>query len=400
MPHERIRHLESLLRKSLRFSPLVGILGHRQVGKTTLAQKIGTDYLTMDLKPNATSAELDAVGFLDNHSGRPLVLDECQLVPELFPALKEYVRTKKNPGQFLLTGSVRFTSRKAIRESLTGRIINWDLLPMDVAETLGRKLSEIIPKALSARNVEFELPSAKTNITSLMEQYLIRGGLPGVFAVRDSAIRSQRFETQLETLLDRDLRLVSDTSLDFGPLRALAQYLARNQGMPFDYSKASRSIRITPITIRKLLAAFESIFLIRTLASEGSERKSSIFFEDQGEASHLNPASGSKSEDFDRFLFANLRTQLNYRPQLRGTITQYRNRGGAFIPFIIRTPKTALAIHPILEENPGKQAIMSAISFLKKNSSGKVLYVTPSKKDLVLAKNQRIIPASVLLGID
>ena len=400
MPHERPRHLERLLKKSLGFSPIVGILGHRQVGKTTLAQKIGTTYLTLDLKSTSDLAEADPVGFLNNRSGSPLVIDECQLVPELFPALKEQVRVNKRPGQFLITGSVRFTSRKAIKESLTGRIINWELLPMDLAETQGKRLSEIIPKILLARSVEIQIPSTSKSINEHLEQYLLRGGLPGVFPIRDPAIRSQRFETQLETLLDRDLRLISETTLDFGALRRILQYLAQNQGSPLDLAKTSRAVRISPITLKKIISAFESIFLIRTILSEGSERKSAIFFEDQGEATHLQQGSGMKQQDFDRFLFANIKTQLAYRPELKLSLTQLRNRGGAFIPFIIRSVGTTLGILPILEENPGKQALSSAASFLQKNPTAKVIFVTNHKRDLVLAKNQRIIPASIFLGID
>lgn len=400
MPHERLRHLESLLKKTLRFSPIVGILGHRQVGKTTLAQKIGSNYLTLDLKSTSELAELDPVGFLNSRSGKPLVIDECQLVPELFPALKEHVRVNKRPGQFLITGSVRFTSRKAIKESLTGRIVNWELVPMDLAEIQGKKLSELIPKILLAKSVEIHDSSTPTSLNTQIDQYLLRGGLPGVFAIRDEAVRSQRFETQLETLLDRDLRLVSETTLDFRALKRVLQYLAQVQGTPLDLAKTSRAVRISPITLKKIITAFESIFLIRTITSEGSERKPAIFFEDQGEASHLQQSKGLEQENFDRFVFANIRTQLAYRPELKLSLTQYRNRGGAFIPFIIRTPGAALGILPILEENPSKQALSSAVSFLKKNQNAKVLFVTKQKRDLVLAKNQRVMSASIFLGID
>ena len=128
MPHSRIRYLASLVKKGLRFSPIVGILGHRQVGKTTLAESLGARYYTLDLRPTLESIQADPLGFLETQEKHPTVLDECQLLPDLFPALKERVRKKKRPGQFLLTGSVRFTSRKAIRESLTGRIVTFELL--------------------------------------------------------------------------------------------------------------------------------------------------------------------------------------------------------------------------------------------------------------------------------
>ena len=58
-------------------------------------------------------------------------------MPELFPALKEFVRLHKKPGQFLLTGSVRFSSRKANGESLTGRIVTIKIPPLGSGEING-----------------------------------------------------------------------------------------------------------------------------------------------------------------------------------------------------------------------------------------------------------------------
>ncbi len=84
-------------------------------------------YVSLDLAPVLNLASQDAISFLEKNKATPLVIDECQLAPELFPALKEHVRQDQKPGQFLLTGSVRFSSRRAIRESLAGRIVAWEL---------------------------------------------------------------------------------------------------------------------------------------------------------------------------------------------------------------------------------------------------------------------------------
>lgn len=114
MPHLRVRYLERELFKLLGFSPLVGVLGHRQVGKTTLVASLGKEYFSLDLRTTHDEISADPFGFLSSVKKCPTVLDECQTLPELFPALKEFVRKNKKPGSFLLTGSVRFTSRKAI----------------------------------------------------------------------------------------------------------------------------------------------------------------------------------------------------------------------------------------------------------------------------------------------
>lgn len=113
MAHYRIRYVESWLRKMLGYTPIVGMFGHRQVGKTALAERISDIYYTMDNRTDLLVAEENPREFLSSiaHSKHTVIIDECQLAPALFPALKEHVRTNKRPGQFLLTGSVRFSSR-------------------------------------------------------------------------------------------------------------------------------------------------------------------------------------------------------------------------------------------------------------------------------------------------
>lgn len=105
--HIRKRHIEKHIEKLLSFCPIVGFLGHRQVGKTTTLEDIAASYVTMDTKSEAESAALDPDGFVDQFSSFPCGIDECQLVPALFPALKDRVRRVRRPGQMLLTGSVR-----------------------------------------------------------------------------------------------------------------------------------------------------------------------------------------------------------------------------------------------------------------------------------------------------
>ena len=122
MVHLRTRFATRHLEDALAFSPLVGVLGQRQVGKTTLVESlVKSHYVSFDDETTKTAAELAPKQFLEQFNTLSAI-DECQKVPSIFPALKLRVQKDKRPGQFLLTGSVRFTSRKAIQESLTGRV--------------------------------------------------------------------------------------------------------------------------------------------------------------------------------------------------------------------------------------------------------------------------------------
>jgi predicted AAA+ superfamily ATPase len=319
------------------------------------------------------------------------------MVPALFPALKEAVRINPAPGQFFLTGSVRFTSRKVIRESLTGRLIQWELLPMDIAEMCGDPLPHAIPKLFKARTVEVDLPPPRKLNAEDFSRYLEKGGLPGIFAVRSAAIRSQRFETQLETMLGRDLKLVSETTLEYRSIRDFVVFLANRQGHPIEYAEAARATRISVPTLRKLTTALEALFMIRVIPAEGGEKRPVIFLEDQGEATQLKTLAPTPLEDLERFLYANLRTQWIYRPELGIRLSQYRTRGGSYVPFVLRSKSGALGILPILEENPGPQAMGSASSFLKTVPGSKLIFVHPGTKDQILSTRQRALGMGRLL---
>lgn len=109
MAHERKRHLTALLANLSALSPLIGLLGHRQVGKTTLLEAISQHYVTFDDEQTLAAARVNPAAFLTALRSLGTALDECQLAEGLFPALKERVRKDRRPGQFYLAGSVRFS---------------------------------------------------------------------------------------------------------------------------------------------------------------------------------------------------------------------------------------------------------------------------------------------------
>lgn len=396
MPHIRERHLAPLLWESLNFSPIVGLFGHRQVGKTTLVSQKVKEYVTLDESLQLDLCEGQPKGYIANRK-HPFGIDESQLSPALFPALKEYVRTHPKPGQFVLTGSVRFSSRKQIRESLTGRIIAWELLPMDLSELSQAPLPRVLAKIISHKSLELELSGSTYFKPNSVAQYLKYGGLPGLFSIRNERMRMQKLELQVETLLERDLRLVVATSITYKSLRDLLSLLATYQGEPFEIYEIARKSQISVPTLTKLIHAFEAMYLIRFLPTEGSSRKKVLFLEDQGEATYLTLRPFGPLQDLIRFLFANLRTQVAYGSGEPSRIYQYRNRGGAYIPLVFEQKgHSPLGVLPILEPNPTRQALASARSFVER-MQGRVLIAHLGKEDQMLHPNIRVIPIAKLV---
>lgn len=386
MPHQRERYLEHNIKKCMKFSPLVGVLGHRQVGKTTLLEKLSSSYYTLDIKTENQEATNTPSEYLKKRAGAWVALDECQTVPDLFPELKEWVRTNKTPGQFLLSGSVRFTSREAIRESLTGRIVNLELLPFSLSELNHQPLPTFCPEALEANTLEFLLHRPLKDNSSLrkdhqlMEVYYECGGLPGICFIRDETMRRQKVIEQLTTILDRDLRMVRKIQLPFTDLRAIVESLALLQGFPLDYTRIKKETGISTPTIKKVIYALEAVFLIRNISIEGSSKGSCIFFEDQAEQSILSPRVSDPAEKLLHFCFTNLRTQFAYQLGQYTEIFQYRTRGGAVVPLAFKNKKGCLGIIPVSGSDRVTSVLGSVNSFLKTYANAKVLIVYPTQE--------------------
>ncbi len=399
MPHTRTRYAEVLIEKALSHSPIVGVFGQRQVGKTTVLEKKCKEYRTLDKESTLREVEADPEFFIANRGNR-FAIDEAQYSPRLFPALKEYVRTSKSPGQFLLSGSIRFTSRKAIRESLTGRISTVEVLPFSHSESCGQSLPNLLQSLTRVSNQKAldRVLSRKTLAKpSEFESYLVTGGLPGICFYRSPAVRAQRLEAQIDTLLNRDLRLVQNTSLPYQALRDLLEFLAKNQGLPFDLAGAVKACQISAITIKKLLFAYESLFLIRIINSTGDLSKPTYFFEDQGFSTWLTRSTLTQPQDVTRCLYANLRQELHYRPELNGRIYQFRTKHDVEIPLVFDAEQVKVGILATLDSALKPKTLASGQAFLKKHPHSKCVIAYSGSAAIVRSENLFLIPYSWLI---
>ncbi len=389
MAHLRQRYLRNLLTKGLRFSPLVGVLGHRQVGKTTLLQDISEEYMTFDDPTLLLQAQKTPKDFIQNIASaskkNPLTIDECQLAPEIFPVLKDHVRINKRPGQFLLSGSVRFSSKKAIRESLTGRILTLELLPFSLRELRHQPLLTNLFEILDSKNLENLLERKAQEVKdslklrSDVEKYLQGGGLPGLCFLREDSLRRKNIEEQMVLMLDRDLRTIHGTNLPYRQILDFVRLLAENEGIKIKHSVIRRKIGISEETQKHLLYTLEALFLIRALKIEGDSAGNVYYFEDQAEHRFLAPNSSS-IKSFEGLFYRNLRIQLFYQIDRTYTFFKYQTRGGASVPIAIDIDGKKIGFIVIEEDEPTKSHTMSAHSFLRKYGNAKIVFVSTTVK--------------------
>jgi len=404
MAHFRERHALGLFKNISSFSPLVGVFGHRQVGKTTFVEKLSRSYHSFDSKIERDAAQSDPELYLKNLGLKPTVIDECQLVPEIFSELKEYVRQNKKPGQIVLTGSVRFYSRKAIKESLTGRLSSLELLPLTVSEIdeCGRAFLplKLISQNELSRNLENDLDlKSLRKRTGIINDYASSGGLPGLFALRNLRLRNEKLKDQVELILGRDLPLVQPTTIPFYQILELIQQLAKNEARPVRHSVFRKETKISENTQKKLIAGLEAIFLLRVLPIEGDRKGYTCFFEDTLERSYLSQFKFDLAAEFEGLVFRNIRASFSYETGFQCQAFQFQDVGGRYrVPFAFRSPVGILGVIPITESEIPRSVIRSANRFLQRYNSSIVLIVTLGQRTTkVLSPRILQIPAERIL---
>lgn len=366
MAHQRPRDALSLVKKALSYSPVVGVVGQRQTGKTTLISTLDSEYTTLDLRPELDRADMDPIGYLEGRR-HPFVIDECQKSPSLFPAIKEAVRKSPRPGRFLLSGSVRFTSRKAIRESLTGRILLIELLPMSLAETHSKR--SIDPQSIQRANSEPRF--SFKDWSSFMES----GGMPGYCFKRKNRLRDRYFDDHFETILDRDLRSVLDTRQSHSTIRRVLVELALQHGRPLDYSSLVRTTRVSRKAIQALMGAFEALFLIRLIPGEGDRTAPLVYFEDVAELRSLAGNRLSDRQVWHQSFYQSIRNWFFYEQHSSFDFFKYETRGGALVELCVRSKNWTTGYIYCPGQTPGRSELQSGASFLKKYGSRSRIFI-------------------------
>lgn len=218
-------------------SPIVGILGPRQCGKTTLARQVvaALKHSWFDLEDPIALRQLAEPILAFEAAEQLVVLDEVQRAPTLFPLLR--VLADRDPKRrFLMLGSASPDLLRLSSESLAGRIEYLDLTGFVIGE----------------------IPLEEQN------RLWVRGGFPRSFLAESEQASAAWRESFVRTFLERDLG-----QLELGPgataMRRFWSMLAHYHGQLLNASELGRSLSVSDKTVRRYLDILDGTFVVRQL---------------------------------------------------------------------------------------------------------------------------------------
>ena len=260
------RNITDHLLQALADTPVVLVNGARQTGKSTLVQsdelvEPGRQYLTFDDPSILAAAKRDPSGFVSGLN-TPVILDEVQHVPEVFQVIKLAVDRKREPGRFLLTGSANVLLLPKLSESLAGRMEVLTLWPFSQGEING--VQEVFIDTLFSKQPAWHTGKSSASPRADLFERILAGGYPPVATRRQGARRKAWFQSYLMTILQRDIRDLTNIS-DFTAVPQLLSVAASRAGGLLNFADLSRSLSLPQTTLRRYFALLETTFLVQLL---------------------------------------------------------------------------------------------------------------------------------------
>jgi hypothetical protein len=213
------RHIEAVVRRRLATVPALVLLGPRQVGKTTLARAVAASSpgaVVLDMERSSDLAVLERPElFLPLHRERLVVIDEVQLLPQLFSALRPEIDAHRQPGRFLLLGSASGELLRQSAQSLAGRVSYVELTP-------------------------FQAEEVAPDLSGLQRLWL-RGGFPPSWLAASDEASMQWRQDFIRTFLLTDLAQMG-VRIPAETLRRFWTMLAHLQGQLFNASQLGQSL--------------------------------------------------------------------------------------------------------------------------------------------------------------
>jgi len=235
------RTISEKLAKYLKLFPIVVIVGPRQSGKTTFAKMELPEWRYFDMeKPSDYGRVSSDIEFFIDQYGEQCIIDEAQVLPNLFPALRNYVDRKRGKkGRIVLLGSVNPLLVKNISESLAGRVGFIGINP-------------------------FSYPEANALRKMGLEEFWLSGGYPEPLSWNEKD-RSIWMEQYVKTFVERDVFALLKTSLSPPQQIRLLTMIAHSHARLWNASQTASAFGVSYHTVNRYVELMETYFLVDKL---------------------------------------------------------------------------------------------------------------------------------------
>jgi predicted AAA+ superfamily ATPase len=375
--HEHLARIRRLLGQS----PIVALLGARQVGKSTLARQLAAERTGpvrfFDLEDPRDVAELESPMLALEPLRGLVVLDEVQLRPGLFPTLRVLADRPRTPARFLVLGSATPELLRQGSETLAGRIAFHELAPFDLAEVGSKNL----------------------------ERLWLRGGFPRSYLARDTRASGDWRRDFIRTFLTRDVPAFG-AGIAPATLERFWAMLAHYHGQIWNASELARSFGVSHTTVRTYLDLLAGTYVMDTLQPWAENlgkrvvKSPKVFVSDSGILHDLlgiesprdllrHPKLGASWEGF---IIAQLRRRLGVR---RDECFFWATHAGAELDFLVVRGRRRLGFEVKRTDTPSVTPSMhSALSSLRLD---RLDVVHAGARTFALTKEIRAVAAVDLL---
>ena len=288
------RDIEKAILSSLSFFPVIGILGARQVGKTTLIKLLMNQlqkpsvYFDLEISEDFDLLTNNTTWILDNNREKTIVIDEIQRHLPLLPQLRGLIDRDRQAGRFILLGSASPLFLQKSSESLAGRVAYHELSPVGYQEMQRVDISE--------------------------QTHWLRGGFPDALLAPTDGFWWQWQQNFVKTYIEQDLTalgIVATAAKTNNFLRMIAHI----HGSLLNYSTIANAMGLSHTTVQRYTDILEQAYLIRRLEpwfinmSKRIVKSPKIYIRDSGNLHYLhnvrdfsdltqNPIAGASWEGY------------------------------------------------------------------------------------------------------
>ena len=405
------RHLQDHIATLLRHFPCVAVSGVRQSGKTTLLGNLPGDWQRFDMESAGDRAQVlaDPDLFLRLHP-QGVVLDEAQLAPPLFPALRVAIDKQRSlKGRFVLSGSSSPELAKNVAETLAGRIGLAELAPLSLAEAYrlpASPLYELLANKASPQDM-VAAGSPRLDLRQVLEHWF-QGGYPDPWSSDDAEFRRLWHRHYLDTYLMRDIGALFPT-LNRDRYRQLIQLLCNLSGTILNNAEIARSLGVSEPTVRDWLAIAHGTYIWRHLpAWDRSPHKQLVrhpkgWLRDSGlvhrllqipdaDALATHPLAGRSWEAYagELLLRGFAAAGIEVAPY------HFRTRGGAEVDLVLTGEVGTLPVEIKLGAGTEPRSLRALAEFVAEQNCPLGLVINNDEKPRLLAERIVSIPAAAL----